>query len=490
MVGSRHEVAIIGYGPVGAALAILLAQCGVNVLVLDREADIYNLPRAVHYDDEVMRIFQATGIADALLEKVRVNPGMRFVDPDSKLLLDWPRPPGVSSQGWNTSYRFHQPDLERLLRQRAAQLPNVTIKTAHKVSSIETAEDQVILQAEHQGGGTAHFVSDYVVGCDGARSFVRRAIGSDMEDFGFRENWLVVDARLKRPRPDLGDHSIQHCDPAASATYVRCPGDRRRWEFSLAGGLSGTDFDNPAAIWSLLQRWITPEDAELERHAIYEFRSAVARKWSAGRLMIAGDAAHLMPPFMGQGMCAGIRDASNLAWKLAACIRDGAPSKLLDTYQSERRPHAVQYVELSMRLGGLINTSKTKQALEAAFPQADGSAKLESIAPPLGNGLWATGAARQLSHQLKLKCGQRMDDLAGTGPMLLSHSDIAVPESYLGRRLASDQEPAVDSYLQQHNCVAMLVRPDRYIYGVAADARELETLLQGWNTAVTNKHIL
>ena len=179
-----------------------------------------------------------------------------------------------------------------------------------------------------------------------------------------------------------------------------------------------------------------------------------------------------------------------MAWKLAACIRDGAPPEILGTYESERRPHAVQYVELSMRLGGLINTSKTKQALEAAFPQADGSAKLESIAPPLGKGLWASSAARQLSHQVRLKSGQRMDDVAGNGALLLCQSDINVPQGYTGRHLAGDEEPAIESYLQQNNCVAMLIRPDRYIYGKAAEGPELESLVQSWHTAVTNKHIL
>ena len=271
---SHYDVAIIGYGPTGATLANLLGQYGVNVVVLEREEDIYDLPRAVHFDDEIMRIFQTAGIADALLEKVRINPGMRFVDSRGNLLLDWPRPAGISKQGWNTSYRFHQPDLERILRQSVQPVANVDTLCGYQVTSVEQNDHSVELIAqETKGQRVVELSADYVVGCDGARSSLRSVIGTEMEDFGFREKWLVVDVELTKPRPDLGDHSIQHCDSQGSATYVRGPGNRRRWELAIKPENAGLDLSNPDVIWTMINRWISPQDAILERHAVYEFRS-------------------------------------------------------------------------------------------------------------------------------------------------------------------------------------------------------------------------
>ena len=250
----QYDVAIVGFGPTGATLANLLGLHGLSVVVFDREADIYDLPRAVHFDDEVMRIFQMAGIADDLLPMLRINPGMRFVDSDGKLLLDWPRPGGISAQGWNTSYRFHQPDLERVLRSSVSKLGNVDVYLSHIVDRVTAQHDHARLDVTPRNGGEARsFTARYVVGCDGARSAMRSTIGAEMEDFGFREQWLVVDVQLTRPRPDLGDHSIQHCDPNRSATYVRGPGNRRRWEIALKGSDVDKDFGDHSTVWRVLQ---------------------------------------------------------------------------------------------------------------------------------------------------------------------------------------------------------------------------------------------
>ena len=190
-MSNKFDVAIIGFGPTGATLANLLGQYGIRVVVIEREADIYDLPRAVHFDDEIMRVYQSAGIADELLEKIRVNPGMRFVDADGKLLLDWPRPAGIGPQGWNTSYRFHQPDLERILRKSVAAMDTVTALCSHRVTSVTEYDNHVVLGVEQSGGGEPiEFEASYVVGCDGARSMLRTIIGAEMEDFGFHEQWL------------------------------------------------------------------------------------------------------------------------------------------------------------------------------------------------------------------------------------------------------------------------------------------------------------
>ncbi len=189
-------------------------------------------------------------------------------------------------------------------------------------------------------------------------------------NLGFKERWLVADLLLKRPKPELGDHTIQYCNPERPATYARGPGDRRRWEIAVRDDEQTDAICRPDAVWPLLQRWIDPDEAELERAAVYTFQSIVADQWRKGRLLIAGDAAHRTPPFMGQGMCAGVRDAANLAWKLALAAKGLAPASILDSYGTERAPHAREYIETAVRLGRLINASGTREALGCGIPSA------------------------------------------------------------------------------------------------------------------------
>lgn len=486
----RFDVAIVGLGPTGATLANLLGICGLSVLVLEREAEAYHLPRAVHFDDEVMRVFQTLGLAEEIAQTVRVNPGMRFVDAAGKLLLDWPRPREVGPQGWHASYRFHQPDLEKILRAGLERFDQVEVRSRTELIDAEDEGQRLTLRCKDLVKNEVYGLeAQYLIGCDGARSTVRRLIGTEMEDLGFQERWLVIDALLKRPMPELGDHTIQHCDPARPATYVRCPGDRRRWEISVHDEEAAEEIATSESVWKLLRPWLTSADAEIERKAVYTFRSAIAQSWRKGRILIAGDAAHLTPPFMGQGMCAGIRDAANLAWKLTLCVRSQADDSLLDSYQSERLPHAQAYIETAMRLGGLINTCGTEDALRAALPQADGSARMESIAPPLGLGL-STGDhrhGRRLFSQPLLANGARLDDHCGYAPVLLAETSLLHDgHPWLEKALAmgvsvlsTDNEPNVRAELDRLETKAVLLRPDRYILGTAADGSELSDLLDG-----------
>ena len=294
-----YDVAIVGFGPTGAALANLLGLCGLRVVVLERERAIHCLPRAVHFDGEVMRIFQAIGVSERVARVSRINAGMRFIDPHGKFLLDWPRPQQVGPQGWHPSYRFHQPDLETILRYRLSSVPNVDVVLGADVTA--TAQDAELGSITYREADRQHtLTARYVVGCDGARSLVRTHITSRAEDLGFHERWLVIDLLLRRERPDLDDFTIQYCHPETPMTYVRGPGLRRRWEIAIAD-LPDVQALEPANIWQRLARWLTPADAEVERAAVYTFHSVIASSWRRGRLLIAGDAAHQTPPFMGVG---------------------------------------------------------------------------------------------------------------------------------------------------------------------------------------------
>ena len=491
---ARHyDVAIVGYGPVGACLANLLGLLDIKTLVLDREGPAYHLPRAVHLDDEVMRVLQTVGIAEEMAKCVHVNPGMRFVDADGRLLLDWPRPPEVSAQGWHPSYRFHQPDLERHMRNALARFDCVDVATCCDVTRIDHDGEGATLHFDNlEAGQKQSATAKFVVGCDGARSFVREVIGAGLEDYGFHERWLVVDVLLKRPKPELGDFSIQHCDTFRPATYVRGTGNRRRWEITVRAEEDSAEVATPAGTWRLLERWLTPADADLERTAIYTFHSMIAERWRKGRVLIAGDAAHQTPPFMGQGLCAGIRDAANLAWKLACCVRRGSDDVLLDSYQSERHPHVREYVETALKLGRLINMDDPKQALEAGFPQPDGTAKMSSIAPRLGEGM-AAGDRMQsgrLAPQLQLADGCRLDDRSGYRFVLLSDAEMLQAAGLTRETAASGDVHAVladeladgGDYLASLPAKAVMIRPDRYILGAAqieADVRALCAAVQG-----------
>lgn len=479
----QFDVAIVGYGPAGATLAHLLGQCGLKTLVLDRESAAYHLPRAVHFDAEVMRVLQWIGIAEEMEPQTALHPGMRFVDGTGKLLLDWPRPQGKGPMGWRANYRFHQPDLEKLLRESLVDRSEVTVRTRCDVFNVEDKGDRVELRYEDMSCGKVSRVSaKYVVGCDGARSLIRRYIESDMEDYGFHERWLVVDVILKKDKPELGDHSIQYCVPERPATYVRCPGLRRRWEITVLPGEDSNEICRPEHVWDLLSDWLTPDEADLERTAVYVFHSLVAEDWRKGRLLLAGDACHQTPPFMGQGMCAGTRDVANLYWKLAlVCqgkVTGDAAEALLDTYESERIPNAREYIQTAVRLGGLINTAGTEEALRAALPSSNGSARMESIAPPIGPGIGLGDKAGRLFGQPRLADGRLMDEVHCHRFAVVADdalvAGLSLPDSVA---LITTSQSDAASHLDRLGVKAAVLRPDRYTLGGADTPAELQALL-------------
>ena len=479
------DVAIMGYGPAGATLANLLGQYGLSVLVLEREADIYPLPRAIHFDGEVMRVFETAGLRAPVAAISRPGlKGMYFNNAAGETMLIRAGSSAHGPHGCANNHYFHQPELEAVLRAGLARYPQVEVRTRHEVLDLEPARDHVRLQVRALASGQTHTVqARYVVGCDGARSLARKAIGTPMRDLGLHQPWLVFDVRLKTEVPSLPDHTVQHCDPARPMTYCNVTGNRRRWEIMLMPGDDPEQLVQPQTLWQLVRHWVTPEQADIERAVIYTFHSVIAERWREGRIFLAGDAAHQTPPFLGQGMCAAIRDAANLAWKLEAVLRGRAGEALLDTYGSERAPHAQAFIDLAVRLGGIIQTTDPQAARErdARF-QAGQPEIFHFPAPRLGPGVWQGEHPQvaQIFPQPTLPDGRGLDAAIGLNfaliaePALLSSLDHARWTGW-GVRLLSAQG-ALAEWLNTQGVRAVLLRPDRYILGVAQSADELDAL--------------
>ena len=463
----KYDVVIVGLGPTGGTLANLLALNGFSILILEREKSLYSLPRAVHFDDEIMRVFQTIGITKKFLKDTIVNKGTKFVNPEGKILLDWPRPRTITENGWYPSYRFHQPDLEKNLRIRLRKFKKVSIRQNSEVSKIESGKDKVDLVFKDMITNKLHNVSSkYIVGCDGARSTVRTQMGTELDNLGFTQKWVVVDLILKKKKDELPDRTIQYSNPKRPATYCRNVGKRRRWEFAIHDDEDEQEILSDNYIWNFLKPWLKKNEALIERKTIYTFKSALSRKWKKGRIFIAGDAAHLMPPFMGQGMCAGIRDVSNLAWKIAKCLRSNHSEKLLKTYQSERFSNVKEYVETTMRMGEFVNAIGSDKITDNISSKPDGTKKMESIKPKLGFGLGdKTDRNRgKIFPQLKMRNGKTLDDKFSTLPLVLLSSELKKQKSKSKIPIITEKEViGLSNVLKNYKAKAIIVRPDRFI---------------------------
>jgi 3-(3-hydroxy-phenyl)propionate hydroxylase len=481
-----YDVAVVGYGPVGGTLAALLANVGLSVVILEKEPSVFHHPRAGHIDGEVMRVFQSIGVAGPLKDKAHRNPGMEFRTAEGDLLLDWPRPKEIGPEGWYPSYHCHQPDMETALREVIADKDNVDVLLRCEVISASQDEHGVTLDyVRLDEGGRERVRARYVVGCDGARSTIRKQMQVELADLKSHQQWLVLDLMLKQPRADLPLKTIQWCDPDRPMTMAGVASGRRRWEIMLMPGEAPEAIAKPEAWWPLIARWVKPEEANVDRSVVYTFHSVIAESWRKGRMLLAGDACHQTPPFMGQGMCAGIRDAANLYWKLKAVIADGAPAALLDTYQSERLPHVRTFIETAIRLGGLIHVTDPVAAKERDERLRRSPEFMITPAPALGPGLCEASAAPAglRSRQIIASGLGKLDDQAPHRFYVLLREAM---REETGRLLArrdvpvfGDTDPGIADYLDEIGADAVVIRPDRYVLAVANSPQEVIHSLSG-----------
>jgi 3-(3-hydroxy-phenyl)propionate hydroxylase len=449
--GSLLDAIVVGYGPVGAVAAALLGRAGLRTAVFEATTSVHHLPRAAHFDAEVMRVLEEIGVGDDVLPACAPVKGMHFVNAAGDALLRFDVSPG---SGW----MFYQPDLERALRAAIERLPAVEVHLAHEVTEFEQYDDHVAATVcDLEDGTTRTVTARYLLGADGARSIVRRTMGVGRDDLEFDQPWLVVDTMLRRA-VELPELVQQICDPARPTTFIPMCGARRRWEFMLLPGETAADMEQPARIAELLAPWVTADDVEIVRAVVYTFHAAMAQSWRDRRAFLLGDSAHQMPPFLGQGMCSGIRDAHNLVWKLALVANGHAGDALLDTYEQERAPHVRRIVETAVALGGVLQTTdpEVAAARDAQFLASDEARPGLGEMPGLVDGIVGPGG------------GGRFAGDVGGGFVLVGPRTPELPadlerwwRAIGGREITGKRE------------TWLLVRPDRYVFSAGDDGATL-----------------
>jgi 3-(3-hydroxy-phenyl)propionate hydroxylase len=345
---SSVDVLVCGFGPVGATLANLLGQHGVRTLVIDKDTEIFRAPRAIVLDNEALRILQMAGLEEGAIDTVAI-PRVRMRSP---LFGEFARARTLGQiDGHPKLVTFLQPQLEAVLRERLAAYPGVSVATGLELVGFEQEADGVAVTLRRSGGEVVTVRTQYLVGADGANSAVRRLLEIPFDGETFGQDWLVVDA--KRIPVSIDDIEFL-CDPRRPGPHMVAPGGRQRWEFMLRPGESRAEMERPDIARRLLAPWIGTDDVELERLAVYRFHARVARRFSEGRIFLAGDAAHITPPFAGQGLVAGLRDAANLGWKLVWVVKERAAPSILASYGVERRPHVKAMISFARFMGALV----------------------------------------------------------------------------------------------------------------------------------------
>lgn len=501
-----YDIAVIGRGPIGLTMAMSAAQLGMRTVVIEKHRDLYGLPRAGHVDHEIMRLFQKFDVVDEVLADCYPTTEYVWVNAHGETLLefDWGE---KSVSGYNSDYMQFQPVFETALGRELASAPTNTDLLGWQLVSFEEIDGGVrctIARTETVPGSHVPVLTDetrtitarFMVACDGANSSVRQTLGIDRDDLGFNEKWLVIDARKKRDL-DFEFDCGQICDPRRPTTVLPLGKRHRRWEWAVLPGEDPKSLMNDEAAWRLLgELGMGPDDLDIVRQLVYTFEARHAKEWRRGPIFLAGDAAHTTPPFMGQGMCSGMRDVVNLAWKMDLVRRGIAEDAILDTYEPERSPHTEDWTRISLEAGKVPCTLDPAEAEARDQKFRDGWLPPMPDFPQLRHGIIArdeTGAPRHLAGTLSLQRQIEVDGKAvladevfGTGFTLLgvgcnpadglNDAQKALLDR-IGAKVVSvgdhagatarEWDGAYAEWFANQGICAVLVRPDFYIYGAA-----------------------
>ncbi len=527
-VDMTTDVLIVGYGPSGATLANLLGCRGHRVVVIDQALQIYDKPRAITADQEALRIFQEIGLADEITRTTTPHPGTDFVGVKGQVIKRFYPADPPNPLAWDPSFMFVQPQLEATLRQGVERFAHVTALTGHGFLDQQQLGDHVQARIKRLSDGQVMTVqARYVVAADGATSTVRKQLGSPIEDLAFDEWWIVVDAWIRGP-VQLPERCVQYCRPSRPGTYIVGPANLRRWEIKLMPGETPQDFADPAAVWRVLGEFVETSHLDHCRTAVYRFHALVVEQWRQGRVFLMGDAAHQMPPFLGQGLGAGVRDAYNLAWKLDAVMRGQAHDALLDTYGEERKPHVRTVVAHAKTFGliiGELDPARARvrdQQLEAELLSGQAVTVRQKFIPGLACGLIHQESDGLLSAGAGALCIQpwarasvadpwrRLDDLTGARFMVLSTSaqwlaglsaqDVSdwqrlggvlvllgtLPSAAVPAHVVcvEERDGLMAAWLREHAAQALVARPDHYVYGTAPTPEGMSRLMQELSSAL------
>lgn len=521
-----RDAIVVGLGPVGGILALLLSREGFRVTIVDERETPYDKPRAIVLDHEALRVLQFCGVDESFFAGLTPHTGTDFRGLTGQLIKLFDPQGAPFPLGWPPTTMFLQPELERALDAALSNREGVTVVRGAAVRSIEQIGDHVHAVIERPGSSSERLTGDWLVGCDGATSMVRRSLGIRLDDLAFDEWWIVVDAWLTGVA-DLPKKTTQYCWPSRPATFVVGPGDLRRWEMKILPDEDPASFADPERVIHALGRYVDASALEIWRSAVYRFHAVVASQWRSGRIFIAGDAAHQMPPFLGQGLCAGIRDAANLSWKLAQVARRQADEAVLDSYQIERRPHVQTIVGHAKEFGLVIGELDEARAairdeeLGTLLRNGGMNTVRQQFIPPLFAGIVAAqaplaGTVFPQPNVMRNGEAVRMDDLLPPEFLIVSDGDrplgwlteaqrdawtairglqVAFGEAEDGPGAADvhafvESDGIVNAWMAESNVCVAIVRPDRYVYATAATRADLQRHLTDLLDALGAAHAI
>lgn len=482
------DVVVVGGGPVGATALALCGRAGLTAIGFEKDAEMWPTARAVHFDGETMRTLQGLGIASRFQDVVIPMKDIEIVNERGDVLVYAPTG-GIGEQAWHEHISFHQPDIERLIREVVSDTPGIELRCGERVIAVSTVDEGVEVTSVDARGIETTTRARWAIVADGGRSEIRHALGIESDKYGEDAQWLVVDGQLVGA-PGYAADMVQFGRYTRPALWLRLPGDRVRMEFMLMPDDDPEEIVTPAAVERISRGALPADKFTPDRQAIYTFRGRIAQQWRSGNVFLAGDAAHQAPPLFGQGLCAGIRDVANLVWKLDLVRRGIADPALLDTYESERKPHATVWVETAANQAVIIQTTdptvaQGRDAYIAANPAASSLPPPPSLGPGLHEGADGTRAGH-LGPQPILADGTRLDDMVG--PHFLVATDRSLYEALSSAtKAALDDDgdtvtlldPAkIGQLIQTVGAKGVVLRPDHYILGVADTGSELERLVR------------